>query len=133
LRISMVRLGYVLAAGLLALLVVGNFLTAQQTSSAPQPRPAEKKAAAARPSPTTSAPVETKVAATAPATPASPPTGQEVVPKPPSPKEQMGVYVFMAWLWAAIIVLVFILRAKVREADRLFEARYLSDDKHSHT
>lgn len=52
------------------------------------------------------------------------PPAQEVVPGPRTPKERMGVYVFMAWLWASIIVLIFILRAKVREADRLFEARY---------
>ena len=56
------------------------------------------------------------------------PPAQEVVPGPRTPKERMGVYVFMAWLWASIIVLIFILRAKVREADRLFEAGYFKDD-----
>ena len=55
------------------------------------------------------------------------PPSKEVVPGPRSPKEQVGVYVFIAWLWVAIIVLIFILRAKVREADRLFRAGYFRD------
>ena len=110
-----IAVGAAFLAALVILLPGPVFLGAQQTSPATQP-----------------APTETKAATTAPAEAAAP-AGQEVTAGPRNPKEQMGLYVFMAWLWVAIIVLVFILRAKVREVDRLFEARYLTGEKHGHS
>jgi hypothetical protein len=34
----------------------------------------------------------------------------------------MGIYVFLAWLWMSIIILIFFLRDKIRESDRVFRA-----------
>lgn len=76
----------------------------------------------AQASPPQSAPAPKASLSPNPAAPA-----QGVVPGPGKLKERMGVYVFMAWLWASLIVLIFILRAKVREADRLFEAGYFKE------
>jgi len=107
------RMGCVLLAVLFTLLFAPDFIRAQQASPPPQPAPAAKKALEAAPAPAKA--------------------GQEVVPGTRNPKERMGVYVFMAWLWISIIVLVYILRAKVKEADRLFDARYFKDEKHNHS
>jgi hypothetical protein len=107
------RVGCVLLAVLFTLLFASDFIRAQQASPSAQPAPAAKKAAEAAPAPAQA--------------------GQEVVPGPRNPKERMGLYIFMAWLWISIIFLIFILGAKVKEADRLFEARYFKDEKHNHS
>ena len=107
------RVGCVLLAVLFALLLASDFIRAQQASPAPQPAPAAKKALEAAPAPSKA--------------------GQEIIPGTRNPKERIGVYVFMAWLWISIIVLVYILRAKVKEADRLFDAGYFKDEKHNHS
>ena len=107
------RLGCGFLAVLFAFLIAPDFFGAQQTSPPPQPAPAAKKAVEAAPAPAKA--------------------GQEVVPGPRNPKERMGLYIFMAWLWVSIIFLVFVLRAKVKEADRLFEAQYFKDEKHDNS
>jgi hypothetical protein len=43
----------------------------------------------------------------------------EVAPPTMSPKEKTGVYVFLAWTWMTIAILLYILTLKVREADRV--------------
>jgi hypothetical protein len=100
---------------MLCLFMLGIFIapavSGLRAQAAPQQVAPPKDAPAAKASPSPN-----------PATPS-----QEAVPGPRTPKERMGVYVFMAWLWVAIIVLVFILRAKVREADRLFETGYFRE------
>lgn len=49
---------------------------------------------------------------------AAPPTAETgVAPRPP--KERMEVAVLLAWVWLSITVLFWIVRQKVREADRL--------------
>ena len=109
-------LGCVVLAVLWTVFPAFNFLWAQSGSPAAPPAPAEKK-----------------VAAAAPETAAPTPAGKEIKGGPLNAKERMGVNVFLAWLWVAIIVLIFIFRAKVREADRLYEARYFQDEKHTHS
>jgi hypothetical protein len=104
------RAGCALLAALFALLLISDFLVGQRTSALPKQAPVAKKAGETAPAPDQA--------------------GQEVVPGPRNPKERVGIYVFMAWLWISIIVLVFILRSKVKEADQLFEARYFNDEKH---
>lgn len=48
----------------------------------------------------------------------APPTAETgVAPRPP--KERMEVAVLLAWVWLSIAVLFWIVRQKVREADRL--------------
>ena len=46
-----------------------------------------------------------------------PPAETGVAPRPP--KERMEVMVLLAWVWLSIAVLFWIVRQKVREADRL--------------
>jgi len=38
---------------------------------------------------------------------------------PRSPQERTAVIVFLAWMWPSILVLIYVLRLKVRELDRL--------------
>ena len=54
---------------------------------------------------------------------------EKVIPSPQNIKESTGIYVFAAWMWIAIFVLIYILRLKIREVDRLFKIRFLSTKK----
>jgi hypothetical protein len=56
-------------------------------------------------------------------------TEQKIIPSPQNIKESTGIYVFVAWMWLAILVLIYILRLKIREVDRLFKIRFLSAKK----
>lgn len=49
---------------------------------------------------------------------------EKIVPSPKDIKEKTAIYVFVAWMWAVIIVLLFILRLKTKEADRLYYLNY---------
>jgi hypothetical protein len=51
-------------------------------------------------------------------TPAAAP-GQETSAAPRPVKERMAVYVLLAWVWFSIAVLLWLLRMRVREADRV--------------
>jgi hypothetical protein len=56
--------------------------------------------------------------------------GQEkIIPSPQNIKESTGIYVFVAWMWISIFVLIYILRLKIREVDRLLKLRFLSAKK----
>lgn len=59
------------------------------------------------------------------------PKEERVVPSPRDIKERTAIYVFIVWIWLAIIVLVYFLRLKVREADRLFRLKYFTKEKGS--
>ncbi len=48
----------------------------------------------------------------------------EVQTGPKDARERTGAYVFLVWLWSVIIVLVFVLRAKVKDVDRLHDMLY---------
>lgn len=54
---------------------------------------------------------------------------EKIVSGPVNIKESTGIYVFVAWMWLAIFVLIYILRLKIREVDRLFEIRFISEKK----
>ena len=54
---------------------------------------------------------------------------EKIIPGPQDIKESTGMYVFIAWLWLAILVLIFFLRLKIKEVDRLLEIRFLSEKK----
>jgi len=47
-----------------------------------------------------------------------------VHPGPQDIVEKVGIYVFLAWVWISIVVLIYFLRLKVKEADRLYELKY---------
>ncbi len=51
-------------------------------------------------------------------------SSHELVAGPRNAGERTGIYVFLAWMWSAIIFLVFVLRAKVSEVDRLNDAGF---------
>jgi hypothetical protein len=54
---------------------------------------------------------------------------EKIIPSPQNIKESTGIYVFVAWMWIAIFVLIYILRLKIREVDRLLKLRFLSAKK----
>lgn len=45
-------------------------------------------------------------------------------PGPNNIKEKVGIYVFLIWFWGIIFVLIYILRKKVIETDRLHRLSY---------
>ncbi len=54
---------------------------------------------------------------------------EEIIPGPQNITESTGIYVFIAWMWLAIFVLIYILKLKVKEVDRLFEIQFISEKK----
>lgn len=54
---------------------------------------------------------------------------EKIVPGPQGIKESTGIYVFIAWVWLAILVLIYFLRLKIKEVDRLLEIRFLAEKK----
>lgn len=49
----------------------------------------------------------------------------KIVPGPKNIRESTGIYVFVSWMWLCIVVLIFFLKLKIRELDRLLELRFL--------
>ena len=63
-----------------------------------------------------------------------PAEGQEPEPESshPGPQnitERVAIYVFLGWLWLSILVLIYALRLKIRESDRLLDFAYFDTDK----
>lgn len=58
--------------------------------------------------------------------PAAPATEEEekMVPGPKTAQERTAVYVFLVWIWAAVFVLIYIFRGKIKESDRLYQLKY---------
>ncbi len=54
---------------------------------------------------------------------------EKIHPGPQSIKEQTAIYVFLIWTWSIIIVLIYILRKKIIEADRLHNLAYFDSPK----
>lgn len=54
---------------------------------------------------------------------------EKIIPSPQNIKEGTAIYVFVAWMWLVIFILIYILRLKVRESDRLHEIRFFSREK----
>ncbi len=54
---------------------------------------------------------------------------EKIVPSPANIKEAVGIYVFLAWMWLSIIVLIYFLRLKIKEVDRLHRLGYFSGEK----
>jgi hypothetical protein len=50
-----------------------------------------------------------------------------IIPSPKDIKEKTAIYVFVGWMWLSIIVLIFILKAKIREVDRLHRIKFFSN------
>lgn len=54
---------------------------------------------------------------------------EKIIPAAKNIREKTAIYVFVAWLWAAIFVLIYILRLEIKEADRLLDLRFFHEDK----
>lgn len=54
---------------------------------------------------------------------------ERIVPSPKNIKESTDIYVFVGWIWLAVCVLVFFLRLKIKEVDRLYRLGYFSQKK----
>jgi hypothetical protein len=55
---------------------------------------------------------------------------QEVIkPAPKDIKEAIGIYAFLGWMWLSIFVLLYILRQKIKEVDRICRLKFFSSDK----
>ena len=61
-------------------------------------------------------------------TPAKP-EADKLVPSPANIKESTAIYVFLGWMWLSIVVLIYFLRLKVKEIDRLYWSRFFSPEK----
>ncbi len=88
---------------LVVCLILSGPAAGQASQEAPKAQPAPAKPAVAQPA--------GKPAAAEPAAETRPPVM--------SPKEKTGVYVFLAWTWLTIAVLLYVLTLKVRESDRV--------------
>ncbi|MFP4082389.1 MAG: hypothetical protein ACLFVG_06485 [Candidatus Aminicenantes bacterium] len=51
---------------------------------------------------------------------------EKVVVSPQDIKEETGVYVFLGWLWLSIFVLIYFLRLKIKEVDRLHHLKFFN-------
>jgi hypothetical protein len=54
---------------------------------------------------------------------------EKIVPGAKNIKESTGIYIFLGWMWLSILVLVYFLKLKVKEADRLHHLKYYSSKK----
>jgi hypothetical protein len=54
---------------------------------------------------------------------------EKIVAAPLNIKESSRIYVFVGWMWAAIAGLIYFLRLKIKETDRLYFSRFFSPDK----
>jgi len=56
--------------------------------------------------------------------------GQDVIePAPKDIKEAVGIYVFLGWFWLSIFVLIYILRQKIKEVDRIYRLKFFTSGK----
>lgn len=53
----------------------------------------------------------------------------KIVGTPQDAKQQMGIWVFVGWMWISVIVLIWVLRLKIKEVDRLYGLRFFSAKK----
>ena len=56
-------------------------------------------------------------------------TQEEIKPAPKDIQEAVGIYLFLGWIWISIFVLIFILRQKIKETDRIYRLKFFSSDK----
>lgn len=54
---------------------------------------------------------------------------EKIVPSLKNIKESTDSTVFVGWIWLAVFVLVFFLRLKIKEVDRLYRLGYFSQKK----
>jgi hypothetical protein len=53
---------------------------------------------------------------------------EPIVPAFSGIREKTAVYVFYAWLWLSIVILIYFLRLWVKEADRVYKVKYYAPE-----
>ena len=61
-------------------------------------------------------------------TPAKP-EADRLIPAPENIKEGTAIYVFLGWMWLSVAVLIYFLRLKIKEVDRLYWSKFFSPEK----
>jgi hypothetical protein len=51
---------------------------------------------------------------------------EKIIPSPRNIKESTAIYVFLVWMWAGILVLIYILRLKISEVCMLHKIKFFS-------
>jgi hypothetical protein len=54
---------------------------------------------------------------------------EKIIGAPQDIKQNTGILVFVAWMWISVFVLIYFLRLKIKEADRLYRLRFFSAKK----
>lgn len=54
---------------------------------------------------------------------------ETIVPGPKDLRQATAIYVFLGWIWLSIGILIFFIRLKIKEVDRLHRLGYFSEDK----
>ena len=54
---------------------------------------------------------------------------EKIIGAPQDIKQKTGIWVFVVWMWVSILVLIYFLRWKIKEADRLYRLRFFSAKK----
>jgi len=54
---------------------------------------------------------------------------EKIIPSPQNIKESTAIYVFVGWMWASIFILIYFLKLKIKESDRLFKLKFFSENK----
>ncbi len=54
---------------------------------------------------------------------------EKIVAAPRDAREKTGIWVFAVWMWISVFVIVFFLRLKIKEVDRLYGLRFYSTRK----
>lgn len=54
---------------------------------------------------------------------------EKIVGAPQDIKQKTGIWVFVAWTWISVFVLIYFLRLKIGEADRLHRLRFFAAKK----
>ena len=59
----------------------------------------------------------------------NPDVEETIVPGPTDIKQATAIYVFLGWIWLSIGILIFFLRLKIKEVDRLHGLGFFTKDK----
>lgn len=51
---------------------------------------------------------------------------EKIIGAPQDIKQRTGILVFVIWMWISVFVLIYFLRLKIKEADRLYRFRFYS-------
>ncbi len=54
---------------------------------------------------------------------------EKIIPSAKNIKEKTAIYVFLGWVWLSILVLIYFLRLKIKEVDRLQLFKFFTNEK----